>query len=508
MLSIAALRTSQLTRTDPMDIDFVAATLKKYGLADRFDAGEVTQRSDSTDRAIRYVSRVRRSSHQLRLDDWKRLGRDQMGQKCGRGWQGLRGACKRVPKGGDKDAAIKASKVALADKIRARKGMSDRNAPNVKDVAPNKVNPLSENRQRVLKNDLNHFIGAGRGFLDSDRGDGPSQRRQEAVKKAVANNDTESLDRLAKQIYYSSAGGENKREFPTTGAYVKAFKKQVFETFSAQITPKGKTNPTPVPTSFDRLVSKVERRNLRLSGEVIPIDASNASKLERIQKIQEGVVVPSRNEEVKQWKQKQKKRQEHLAKFKAERDAKRSKKILDRRQNEKVKQNDKDRIAKNPLLHAVRGVADPDRQIATRRRLEEAVRTGSLNGAEIQRIAKTVGLQKKEQKALAIELTGIGALKKKESTKGTENKFRDEILKGRDRVAGTRPNDVIAAGAKLGMNETESWATYKRLSESESIARRAARAKREEQFSKDSQDEYSKRTDSATQPVKVRRINR
>jgi len=64
----------------------------------------------------------------LRMDDWKRLGRDQMGQKCGRGWVGLRGACKRVTKGGDKDAAIKASKVALADKIRARKGLSDRNA--------------------------------------------------------------------------------------------------------------------------------------------------------------------------------------------------------------------------------------------------------------------------------------------------------------------------------------------------------------------------------------------
>ena len=65
----------------------------------------------------------------LRMDDWKRLGRDQMGQKCGRGWQGLRGACKRVPKGGDKDAAIKASKVALADKIRKNKGLRDRNAP-------------------------------------------------------------------------------------------------------------------------------------------------------------------------------------------------------------------------------------------------------------------------------------------------------------------------------------------------------------------------------------------
>ena len=78
-----------------------------------------------------YGLRLDARSVWLRMDDWKRLGRDQMGQKCGRGWQGLRGACKRVPKGGDKDAAIKASKVALADKIRKRKGLADRNAPKV-----------------------------------------------------------------------------------------------------------------------------------------------------------------------------------------------------------------------------------------------------------------------------------------------------------------------------------------------------------------------------------------
>ena len=76
-----------------------------------------------------YGLRLDARSVWLRMDDWKRLGRDQMGQKCGRGWHGLRGACKRVPKGGDKDAAMKASKLALADKIRARKGLRDRNAP-------------------------------------------------------------------------------------------------------------------------------------------------------------------------------------------------------------------------------------------------------------------------------------------------------------------------------------------------------------------------------------------
>ena len=80
----------------------------------------------------KYGLRIDARSAWLRMDDWKRLGRDQMGQKCGRGWHGLRGACKRVPKGGDKEAAIKASKVALADKIRARKGLRDRNAPKAK----------------------------------------------------------------------------------------------------------------------------------------------------------------------------------------------------------------------------------------------------------------------------------------------------------------------------------------------------------------------------------------
>jgi len=176
-----------------------------------------------------YGLRLDARSAWLRMDDWKRLGRDQMGQKCGRGWQGLRGACKRVPKGGDKEAAIKASKVALADRIRKNKGLRDRNAPK---VDPKGGSSLSKDQKRMLGNDLNRFLGTGRGFLDSDRGDGPSQRRQEMVKKAVANNDTESLGRLATQIYYSSSGGENSREFRTAKKYAKAFTSHALETFS------------------------------------------------------------------------------------------------------------------------------------------------------------------------------------------------------------------------------------------------------------------------------------
>ena len=99
-----------------------------------------------------YGLRLDARSVWLRMDDWKRLGRDQMGQKCGRGWQGLRGACKRVPKGGDKDAAIKASKVALADKIRKNKGLRDRNAPRVPKVDP-KVAEAKELIARVVGKD-------------------------------------------------------------------------------------------------------------------------------------------------------------------------------------------------------------------------------------------------------------------------------------------------------------------------------------------------------------------
>lgn len=65
-----------------------------------------------------------------RYDSWRRLGPNQMGKKCGRGWIGLRGACQRAKHhNGDKEATLKASKLALADKIRKRKGMKNRDEP-------------------------------------------------------------------------------------------------------------------------------------------------------------------------------------------------------------------------------------------------------------------------------------------------------------------------------------------------------------------------------------------
>jgi len=91
-----------------------------------------------------YGLRLDARSVWLRLDDWKRLGRDQMGQKCGRGWVGLRGACERGKEADDNTEKIKKSKVALADKIRAKKGLRDRNDPKVEPPVLKKAADLKE----------------------------------------------------------------------------------------------------------------------------------------------------------------------------------------------------------------------------------------------------------------------------------------------------------------------------------------------------------------------------
>lgn len=131
-------------RSDAMNIVFVQDTLDKYGLSDRLDTAEtllyldswrrlgpnarkLSGRSDSDDRQwSRWDSAIDRISikYGLHLDDWKRLGPNQMGKPCGSGWVGLRGACKRGKKSEDNTAKIKESKAALADRIRARKGLS------------------------------------------------------------------------------------------------------------------------------------------------------------------------------------------------------------------------------------------------------------------------------------------------------------------------------------------------------------------------------------------------
>lgn len=127
------------------------------------DAGEVAPRSDSAD--LRWDSACDRLAMRYgwHLDDWKRLGRDQMGQPCGRGWVGLRGACKRGKKSEDNTAKIKESKVALADKIRAKKGLRDRNDPKVvaqksEDIDVKKIAGLDGNPSSFLTSTENGEI--------------------------------------------------------------------------------------------------------------------------------------------------------------------------------------------------------------------------------------------------------------------------------------------------------------------------------------------------------------
>ena len=114
------------------------------------DAGEIKPRSDSTDRAIRYDSRVRRSNQESprfdsteilrytraieRLNDrygWhldaqkvlSKLGK-KLGKKCGGGWIAPEKKCKSHYTDGKLNAAGKASGENLADRIRQRKSLS------------------------------------------------------------------------------------------------------------------------------------------------------------------------------------------------------------------------------------------------------------------------------------------------------------------------------------------------------------------------------------------------
>lgn len=135
-----------------------------------------------------YGLRLDARSVWLRMDDWKRLGRDQMGQKCGRGWQGLRGACKRVPKGGDKDAAIKASKVALADRIRKSKGLRDRSIPKA----------VVENTEALKRMKEMESVDARE-----------RAKIVESMKKGLSSAGQKEVDRLAKSAE-SAASWQNK----------------------------------------------------------------------------------------------------------------------------------------------------------------------------------------------------------------------------------------------------------------------------------------------------------
>lgn len=100
-----------------------------------------------------------------RLDAWKKISTDKskqrkeksMGQPCGRGWEGLRGACKRAKRGmseAERTAISKESRAELAQKIRsaksaiAKKGVMRQNEP--EDEAPNvSDNPTGADKKTV-----------------------------------------------------------------------------------------------------------------------------------------------------------------------------------------------------------------------------------------------------------------------------------------------------------------------------------------------------------------------
>jgi hypothetical protein len=66
----------------------------------------------------------------FKQDAYKRIGPNQLGQPCGRGWVGLKGACKRAKPSDDQAALRKASAQALADKIRRSRGIQSRGLRN------------------------------------------------------------------------------------------------------------------------------------------------------------------------------------------------------------------------------------------------------------------------------------------------------------------------------------------------------------------------------------------
>ena len=199
-------------------LDLVQTTLDKYGL--HLDAKQVL----------------------------RKIGGRRPGKRCKNGWIAAEKQCSdHKTKDGKLTAAGKDSARELAARVRDRKGMLDRTSVTRKQLvglddrieAEQKANTarktaatkakktsssLSPDQERILDADLGRFLGA-------DRGEGPSQRRRESLEDAVKNNDIEFLDYQARQIYYSSAGGEKDREFKSAGDYSKAFVQHSIESF-------------------------------------------------------------------------------------------------------------------------------------------------------------------------------------------------------------------------------------------------------------------------------------
>lgn len=123
MLSVAARRVSQLRKVDSMDIDFVTATLDKYGLSDRFDAKKVLLKMGGRRPGKHCIGKAGGKGSYIAAD-----------KQCA----GHKGA------DGKLTAAGKQSARELAARVRDRKGMQDRH------------------EVKVARMPLNDFIGEQR----------------------------------------------------------------------------------------------------------------------------------------------------------------------------------------------------------------------------------------------------------------------------------------------------------------------------------------------------------
>jgi hypothetical protein len=125
----------------------------------------------------------------LTIDSWKRIGPNQMGQKCGRGWEGLKGACQRAKQYGSKEAARKASAAELATKIKAYKAKTkpakvaqNKSAVNL-ELTKRRLGVKSNAKTHAeLKAELRRKVSGG-----IDSGSRAAKLAQKEEKRALAN---------------------------------------------------------------------------------------------------------------------------------------------------------------------------------------------------------------------------------------------------------------------------------------------------------------------------------
>jgi hypothetical protein len=137
----------------------------------------------------------------------------------------------------------------------------------------------------------------------------------------------------------------------------------------------------------------------------------------------------------------------------------RSKEYLDRANNDL-----------NPFLLAVSCIDRVEIRCGLVRRLD----TGeTFSGKEFIRLCKNVGASQFEINLIAKNLTKLGLIDRNSSTKKIENNFKIELLKFNNRVAGSKRENILTVGNRLGLSDDESYNVYKKLYNQERIERRS-----------------------------------